>query len=73
MSAQRFTNGSWVFRIWHSDGSGEVLAEFQYFDDAKKWAEHKAAADTTGSYASYLAFDTYGATLAWFGVKKAGQ
>lgn len=43
---KNFANGSLVFRIWHFDGSGEVLAKFQYFSDAKAFAERRAAEET---------------------------
>ena len=36
---KNFTNGSLVFRIWRFDGSGEVLAKFQYIGDAKIFAK----------------------------------
>lgn len=36
---KNFTNGSLVFRIWRFDGSGEVLAKFQYFKDAERFCE----------------------------------
>lgn len=40
----KFKNGASVSRIWH-DGSSEMLAEFQYFTDAKEWAIHLAQSD----------------------------
>lgn len=41
---RNFTNGSLVFRIWRSDGGGEVIggeviAKFAYMTDAKLFAE----------------------------------
>lgn len=45
-----FTNGSLVFRMW-KDGSGEVLAKFQYFSMAKDWAKSEAnRPDGNGMY-----------------------
>lgn len=42
---KNFTNGSLVFRLWSFDGSGETVAKFQYFSDAKTFAEAKASED----------------------------
>lgn len=36
---RNFTNGALVFKIWRSDGSGEVIAKFQYMLHAKDWAK----------------------------------
>lgn len=35
MANGNFTNGSLVMRVWRFDGSGEILAKFQYFDSAE--------------------------------------
>ena len=40
-----FTNGALVFRVWNFDGSGEIIAKFQYFPDAKSFAEMLAKSD----------------------------
>lgn len=40
-----FTNGALVFRIWRFDGSGEVIAKFQYMSDAEAFAQGKATED----------------------------
>lgn len=37
---RNFTNGTLVFKIWRADGSGEVVAKFQYLTHAKDWAKH---------------------------------
>ena len=42
---RNFTSGSLVMRLWNFDGTGEVIAKFQYFDDAKDFAAMKARAD----------------------------
>lgn len=39
-----FKNGA-VCSRFHSDGSGELLAAFQYSTDAEKWAADKVAED----------------------------
>ena len=39
------TNGATVSRF-HSDGSGELLAAFQYGSDADSWAKWKVAKDS---------------------------
>ena len=43
--SRNFTNGSLVMRLWNFDGTGEVIAKFQYFGDAKDFAAMKARAD----------------------------
>ena len=50
-----FTNGSLVMRVWNFDGSGEMIAKFQYFSDAKKFAEMQAAATPDDCNYFYLA------------------
>ena len=48
---KNFTNGALVFKIWRGDGSGEVLAKFQYMQDAKRWAEfYTQNADKSNSW-----------------------
>jgi hypothetical protein len=42
---KNFTNGAIVFRLWRFDGSGEVLAKFQYMSDATDFAKMKANED----------------------------
>jgi len=41
---KNFTNGALVFRVW-TDGSGEIVAKFQYLLDAEAFAKMKAAKD----------------------------
>lgn len=48
MAGSNFPNGSLVMRIWRFDGTGEMLAKFQYFSDAlsfAKWSAERASAD----------------------------
>ncbi len=40
---RNFVNGALVFKIWRRDGSGEVIAKFQYTMHAKHWAEFYAS------------------------------
>ena len=35
MNNGNFTNGTLVMRVWRFDGSGEILAKFQYFNSAE--------------------------------------
>lgn len=42
MAGSNFPNGSLVMRIWRFDGSGEMLAKFQYFSDALSFAKANA-------------------------------
>src|SRR5262245_18251268 len=53
----RYTNGSWVSRIW-GDGSGESIAQFQYFGDACRYAEAKAAENDRPPDCFYVACHT---------------
>ena len=39
-----FTNGALVFRVW-PDGSGEIMAKFQYMGDAESYASFKCVDD----------------------------
>lgn len=39
-----FTNGALVFRVY-PDGSGEILAKFQYMGDAQSFASFKCVDD----------------------------
>ena len=42
---KNFTNGSLVFRVWGFDGGGEIIAKFQYYPDARAFAEMLATND----------------------------
>ena len=42
---KNFTNGALVFRLWTFDGSGEIIAKFQYFSHAKGFARKMAEDD----------------------------
>lgn len=42
---KNFTNGALVFRVWHFDGSGELLAKFQYAHHAESFAQAMASDD----------------------------
>lgn len=42
MAGSNFPNGSLVMRIWRFDGSGDMIAKFQYFSDALSFAEAAA-------------------------------
>ena len=42
---KNFTNGAMVFRVW-PDGSGEVMAKFQYKSHAELFAKAIAEKDT---------------------------
>ena len=42
--AIEFTNGAVASRFY-SDGTGELLAAFQYSGDAREWARGKVASD----------------------------
>lgn len=55
MSNGNFTNGSVVFRVW-SDGSGDIIAKFQYMPDAQRYAEQRASEDDGTSAAAFIAF-----------------
>ncbi len=46
MSNGNFTNGSLVFRIWRFDGGCEILAKFQYRNDAEYFAQLCVDRDT---------------------------
>lgn len=39
MAGSNFPNGSLVMRIWQFDGSGEMVAKCQYFNDALTFCE----------------------------------
>ncbi|RTE91879.1 hypothetical protein [Bradyrhizobium sp. LVM 105] len=41
---KNFTNGAIVFRVW-PDGSGEIIAKFQYFSHAKDFAAMRSNQD----------------------------
>lgn len=56
--AEKFVNGSWVTRMW-ADGSGESVAAFQYFGDACRFADMKAADADRPPTAFYLVCNTY--------------
>lgn len=45
MSNGNFTNGSLAMRVWRFDGTGEVLAKFQYFSDAELYCNARMADD----------------------------
>ncbi len=45
MSSNNFTNGALVFRIWQFDGTGELLAKFQYRGHAEAFAQSMASDD----------------------------
>lgn len=47
MSGSNFTNGSLVMRIWRFDGSGDMLAKFQYFSHALEFAKEQAAKESS--------------------------
>jgi len=47
MSNGNFTHGSLVFRIWRFDGGCEVLAKFQYRNDAECFAQFCVDRDVT--------------------------
>lgn len=42
MAGSNFTNGALVMRIWRFDGSGDIIAKFQYFSDALSFAKASA-------------------------------
>lgn len=42
--SSNFTNGAMVFRLW-PDGSGEVIAKFQYRSHAEAFAKSMATSD----------------------------
>lgn len=42
---KNFTNGALVFRIWHFDGSGEMISKYQYSGHAEEFAKMMAAED----------------------------
>lgn len=39
MSYSNFTNGAIVLRVWKFDGDTELLAKFQYWDQAEMFAQ----------------------------------
>lgn len=55
MAGSNFTNGSLVMRIWRFDGSGDMIAEFQYFSDALSFAKASAEKLSSGQDVFYLA------------------
>lgn len=55
MSGSNFPNGSLVMRIWRFDGNGELLAKFQYFGDARDFADTKARNERADIDVFYLA------------------
>ncbi len=71
-----FTNGALVLRVWRFDGTSELLAKFQYFNDAKAFGElcfnrdveHKAK---IANY-FYLAICEHECAVQAFGVKAGG-
>lgn len=42
MSNGNFPNGSLLMRIWRFDGQAEILAKFQYFEDAAAFGKAKS-------------------------------
>jgi hypothetical protein len=42
---KNFTNGAVVHRLWHFDGSGELISKHQYYFDACLFAQMKMAED----------------------------
>lgn len=59
MSGSNFPNGSLVMRVWQFDGSGEMVAKFQYFSDALNFAESMATKIPSDSHYFYLAVCDY--------------
>lgn len=39
MTYSNFTNGALVMRVWKFDGETELLAKFQYWDQAEMFAQ----------------------------------
>ncbi len=74
MSNGNFPNGSLVMRVWRFDGSGEILAKFQYFFDAELYCKAKMAWDTENkanreNQFFYLAVCDYECKFRAFGAK----
>lgn len=50
-----FTNGASVSRFWKDLPDGELLAGFQYFNEAKAFAEHVCRQDISDAH--FIAVD----------------
>ena len=61
----RFTNGATVNRIWSDGKSTELIAAFQYENDAISFAEARAAEDRENDFGpcSYAIHCTYSGKL----------
>lgn len=73
--SSNFTNGALVFRVW-PDGSGEVLAKFQYRSHAESFAKSMAigdAAQRNDCTHSYLAVCEAENSLRGFKVSQSPQ
>ncbi len=44
-SYSNFVSGALVMRVWRFDGSAELLAKFQYYSDAKDFAQSRVDHD----------------------------
>jgi hypothetical protein len=53
-----FKNGSRVMRIW-PDGSGEIIASFQYYINAVEWAKKQADKEDHKKNILYVAVCDY--------------
>lgn len=72
MSAINIPNATYVHRLY-SDGSGDLLAAFQYSGDAKDFAERQLASDADRGFleAQYVSFHAYDGALQVFRHKLA--
>jgi hypothetical protein len=57
--SRNFTNGSLVLLVWPLTGGTEIVANFQYYSDAKDFAEAQAKKINPTSNVFYIAVCDY--------------
>jgi hypothetical protein len=63
-----FHNGALVFRVW-KDGSGEIIAKFQYLTDAERYADQRAKGDDGTSAVAFVAVCEFNCYMRSYKVK----
>lgn len=73
MSTGNFPNGSLVMRVWRFDGGVDLLAKFQYWDHAVKFARAQSEQDSScPTDTFFIALCDYECRAQAFGTKAKG-